>query len=63
MTEFKIGDVVILKSGGPTMTVHKIGSYTGTGSDKELICVWFDGPKRMHDLFHPDTVEFFDVIV
>jgi uncharacterized protein YodC (DUF2158 family) len=61
MSDFKIGDVVILKSGGPAMTVHSIGDYTATSPDTGLLCVWFDVAKRVEDVFHPDSVELYDV--
>ena len=35
--EFKIGDVVQLKSGGPTMTVANVSGDSGT-----VVCHWFD---------------------
>jgi uncharacterized protein YodC (DUF2158 family) len=35
MDPFQIGDVVMLKSGGPTMTVGEVGD------DGQVICVWF----------------------
>jgi uncharacterized protein YodC (DUF2158 family) len=34
MMEFKVGDVVKLKSGGPEMTVSEV-------DDDEIECVWF----------------------
>ena len=34
--EFKCGDVVVLKSGGPKMTV-----YEGSKLDKTVTCIWF----------------------
>ncbi len=34
MDDLKIGDVVILKSGGPKMTVYAIGN--------DASCKWFD---------------------
>jgi uncharacterized protein YodC (DUF2158 family) len=50
-TEFEVGDVVQLKSGGPKMTIENIGKY-GMGSTKdEAKCVWFDGTKRNEALF------------
>lgn len=61
MNKFKIGDVIILKSGGPAMTVHNIGDFAATSPDIGLLCVWFDGAKRVEDVFHPDSVELYDV--
>lgn len=41
MDEIKIGDVVLLKSGGPNMTVEKI-------QDNDLAdCLWFDQDKNL----------------
>ena len=34
--EYKIGDVVVLNSGGPAMTVKAIGAASG------LSCLWFN---------------------
>lgn len=41
----KRGDVVVLKSGGPQMTVQNLGeSKPGiTGPMKWIHCIWFDG--------------------
>ena len=36
MNEFKVGDVVMLKSGGPKMTISSIDSNTS-----KIRCVWF----------------------
>ena len=47
-TQFKEGDVVTLKSGGPEMTIDHIGVY---GSENKAKCVWFDGKKKMESLF------------
>ena len=38
----KPGDVVQLKSGGPAMTVSKVGTLRGTPS---AWCNWFEGVK------------------
>ena len=38
--EFQIGDVVMLKSGGPRMTVESIES------EEKVWCTWFDSNKR-----------------
>jgi uncharacterized protein YodC (DUF2158 family) len=53
---FEIGDTVRLRSGGPLMTVHDIGDY-GTHLNPGLLCIWFDGAKRMQEVFHPKAVE------
>lgn len=37
MEEFKAGDVVVLKSGGPRMTVQGEGDFEG-----QVLCQWFD---------------------
>ncbi len=57
MDEFKVGDVVQLKSGGPAMTVHSIGDFSPTGPNPGLHCVWFDGAKKVGDVFDPRVVE------
>lgn len=61
MVQFKIGDVVILKSGGPPMTVHNVGDYLATQPEKGLLCVWFDGNKKVEEVFHPNAVETYDL--
>lgn len=54
---FEVGDTVRLRSGGPLMTVHDVGDYGPTGPNPGLLCVWFDGNKRVEDVFHPKAVE------
>lgn len=44
--EFKPGDIVQLKSGGPTMTVQEI-------DDGGVFCVWFDKNKQQSSYFAP----------
>ncbi|MGO9571979.1 MAG: YodC family protein [Desulfomonilaceae bacterium] len=39
MSEFKIGDVVQLKSGGPHMTVYKV-------DEDEIYTQWFDEKNK-----------------
>jgi uncharacterized protein YodC (DUF2158 family) len=41
MDEFKEGDVVRLKSGGPNMTVETV-------DDDEVRCAWFDDKNQIH---------------
>jgi uncharacterized protein YodC (DUF2158 family) len=40
--DFKPGDIVMLKSGGPNMT---IGEIVPSGSNFIVYCDWFDGTK------------------
>lgn len=40
MADFKPGDVVRLKSGGPKMTIHDIGKYNYQDFDSAK-CDWF----------------------
>jgi uncharacterized protein YodC (DUF2158 family) len=49
MNDFKIGDIVQLKSGGPKMTVEKVGA---TG----ITCQWFAGSKLEMGHFPKDAV-------
>lgn len=60
MAQYQIGDVVILRSGGPPMTVHDIGDYTPIGPNPGLLCVWFDAAKKVQDVFHPNAVERYE---
>jgi uncharacterized protein YodC (DUF2158 family) len=46
---FKPGDVVVLKSGCPKMTVD----FFENGM---VNCSWFDGKKRFSDSFQPETL-------
>ena len=48
--ELKVGDVVQLKSGSPQMTIDGIDDYGNSGT-KQARCVWFDGPKKLYDVF------------
>jgi len=54
MTLFQAGDLVVLKSGGPTMTVDAVN--TSIFDDDEItgiICVWFVGEKLERVRFRP----------
>lgn len=57
--EFKIGDVVMLKSGGPRMTIQNMGDYEymGISHQKGLLCVWFEATSKVEGAFHPDSVD------
>lgn len=54
--EFKAGDVVRLKSGGPNMTVEQVGQKAMTG-ERAVWCVWFVGTKKSNDTFAPEALE------
>lgn len=53
--QFKIGDPVKLKSGGPTMTIQKLKVL----SQPEGIfkCSWFDGVELKSGYFHKDSLQ------
>lgn len=49
--EYKTGDAVQLKTGGPTMTIDfktKSGTYN---------CKWHDGPDLKESEFRPDLIQ------
>lgn len=53
MAAFQVGDVVMLKSGGPDMTVsydEPVRFPSGTRTDL-VTCTWFDGKKLVSDSF------------
>lgn len=60
-TKHKIGDVVILKSGGPPMTVHGFGDYPGLDLHPGVLCVWFNSNERVESVFHPDSIERYEI--
>ena len=47
--QFKTGDVVILKSGGPSMTVEQV-------SEDSVLCAWFDKYEKKNGSFPPDAL-------
>jgi uncharacterized protein YodC (DUF2158 family) len=53
-TEFKPGDVVKLKSGGPAMTVTAIGEHVG---ETKASCVWFEGTEQHQGTFVLAAIE------
>jgi len=55
--DFKSGDVVILKSGSPTMTIESIEAYSGVTKAR---CIWFDGSKKYTDVFELLTLEIYE---
>ena len=59
MANFKPGDVVMLKSGGPYMTVSSVSSGVGitSVSPGDLYCCWFDGSTVQRAVFSPSSVK------
>lgn len=51
MSQFKPGDVVQLKSGGPKMTVHHIHG------DGDVTCDWFIGHEQRTGTFNHDALQ------
>lgn len=50
--EIRPGTTVKLKSGGPTMTVEKVGRFTSLGPHTDAAkCKWFVGNKLEQDIF------------
>src|SRR5689334_11082166 len=58
MTVFKSGDLVVLKSGGPTMTVDSVNtSIFDDNKITGIVCVWFVGEKLERVRFEQDAIE------
>ncbi|MEI8233338.1 MAG: DUF2158 domain-containing protein [Verrucomicrobiota bacterium] len=54
---FQIGDVVMLKSGGPDMTVESLGTNSNNGTPF-VFCKWFDKDQKvMSTSFPPATLQ------
>jgi uncharacterized protein YodC (DUF2158 family) len=53
MADFKKGDLVELKSGGPIMTVGEVGDYSGYGGGPSdgVKCIWFERGQKEQDVF------------
>jgi len=57
MSDFKAGDVVRLKSGGPPMTIDNVVNDEFSG-DRIASCTWFDGKDIIHDIFNVALLEY-----
>ena len=58
MAVFKSGDLVVLKSGGPTMTVDTVN--TDIFDDDKItgiLCAWFVGQRLERVRFDPDAIQ------
>lgn len=49
--QFKTGDVVVLKSGGPIMTIERVAKWNEGDSENSARCMWFSGKTTMTDVF------------
>lgn len=59
MSNFQVGDIVEIKSGGPTMTVEKVGRFSRSMNDSYdgVSCVWFDGSKMVRENFAAEALD------
>lgn len=53
--KFKPGDIVMLKSGGPKMTVREYDEESNT-----FFCEWFKDGELKKEEFIPGSLEFWD---
>jgi|HubBroStandDraft_3_1064219.scaffolds.fasta_scaffold2442210_1 uncharacterized protein YodC (DUF2158 family) len=51
---WNIGDTVKLKSGGPIMTVSRMGREMG---HSVVVCVWFEGATKHQGGFPEESLE------
>ena len=58
--DFKAGDVVQLKSGGPKMTIELIGKKFESDTKNSAKCVWFEKQKRISASFEFETLRIAD---
>jgi len=52
--QFQPGDIVVLKSGSPKMTIE---SLPEVGRVIKVRCSWFDGSKKTTDIFAPEALQ------
>ncbi|WP_461483431.1 DUF2158 domain-containing protein [Porticoccus sp.] len=61
MRNFKKGDTVMIKSGGPIMTIQDLGDYSlSCGIENGAMCIWFIDQKPMEKVFDLDTLELYE---
>jgi uncharacterized protein YodC (DUF2158 family) len=53
--QWKEGDIVQLRSGGPKMIVDRLVHYSDDSTS--VYCVWFDGGSKRECDFPPDGLE------
>lgn len=54
--KYKVGDQVVLKSGGPTMTVDGYAWEGNYESKDTVICVWFVGEEKQSGEFNQESL-------
>ncbi len=54
IVNFKVGDKVRLKTGGPVMRVSQLHNDEGV---QKVGCVWFEGPMEVEELFPPTILD------
>lgn len=58
---FQKGDVVVLKSGGPPMTVDKVpGEPTPSGNRTEYLCEWFKGAVAARGSYGEHLIKIYE---
>jgi uncharacterized protein YodC (DUF2158 family) len=51
--DFQAGDTVQLKSGGPIMTIEKIGKLMSTDVHNSALCTWFGEKNKKETSWFP----------
>lgn len=51
----QVGDTVVLKSGGPTMTIDWIGKENEYNTTQGASCTWFDKDSKPQQRWFPLT--------
>lgn len=58
--KYKKGDVVVIKSGGPPMTVDSVpGEQAYRKKDDEYLCIWFKGASKENGSFADHLLKVF----
>ena len=58
MEEFKVGEVVQLRSGGPEMTI--VRESDPSGGKKSYVCTWFKNDEPKYNTFPAGTLQKVD---
>jgi len=57
---FKAGDIVVLKSGGPKMTIEKIVHKNEPNPEIVAHCIWFENEQVKGDAFSIDIISLYE---